>query len=254
MPRYSYTAYDDRGARTAGEVDAETRESALEALSRQGRFPLDLVEGGAPPAQRWWEREVFAPRQLSRRNLALLTRELATLVRAELPVDEALRIVSLQPLMGMRARSSGRSGAGTRARRRVAIRGVARPEGRVAGVLLAHHSRRRDQRHARPSLGRACHVPRAIGRIPRQGRLGTRVSGDVAGCCGCCAGHHPHDPGADCRAPVQGRGARSASRHPGADRRPGVPLIALAAGGCCAWRADRRGHCSVPQRALAHCA
>jgi general secretion pathway protein F len=106
MPRYSYTAYDDRGTRTAGEVDAETRESALETLSRQGRFPLDLVEGGAPLAQRWWEREVFAPRQLSRRNLALLTRELATLVKAELPVDEALRIVSLQPLMGMRARSA----------------------------------------------------------------------------------------------------------------------------------------------------
>ncbi len=47
---------------------------------------------------------MFAPGELSRRNLALLTRELATLVKAELPIDESLRIVSLQPLMGMRAR------------------------------------------------------------------------------------------------------------------------------------------------------
>lgn len=106
MPRYSYTAYDDRGARMAGVIDAETRESALEVLSRQGRFPLELVEGGLAPAPRWWEREVFAPGHLSRRNLALLTRELATLVKAELPVDEALRIVSLQPLMGVRARGA----------------------------------------------------------------------------------------------------------------------------------------------------
>jgi len=104
MARFSYTAYDHRGARTAGEISAETRESALEALSRQGRFPLELVEGGAVAAPRWWEREVFAPGPLARRNLALLTRELATLVKAELPVDEALRIVSLQPLMGTRAR------------------------------------------------------------------------------------------------------------------------------------------------------
>jgi general secretion pathway protein F len=104
MPRFSYTAYDHLGARTAGEISADTRELALEALSRQGRFPLELVEGGAVAAPRWWEREVFAPGQLSRRNLALLTRELATLVKAELPVDEALRIVSLQPLMGTRAR------------------------------------------------------------------------------------------------------------------------------------------------------
>ncbi len=47
MPRFSYTAYDHLGARTAGEISADTRELALEALSRQGRFPLELVEGGA---------------------------------------------------------------------------------------------------------------------------------------------------------------------------------------------------------------
>jgi len=104
MPRFSYTAYDHRGARTAGEISADTRESALEALSRQGHFPLELVEGGAVAAPSWWKRDVFAPGQLSRRNLALLTRELATLIKAELPIDEALRIVSLQPLMGPRAR------------------------------------------------------------------------------------------------------------------------------------------------------
>jgi general secretion pathway protein F len=105
MPKFSYKAYDGRGARSTGEIDAETRELALEALSRQGRFPLELVQGGTASAQRWWEREILTSGQLSRRNLALLTRELATLVKAELPVDEALRIVSLQPLMGMRARA-----------------------------------------------------------------------------------------------------------------------------------------------------
>jgi general secretion pathway protein F len=40
---------------------------------------------------------------MSRRSVALLTRELATLVKAELPVDEALRIARLQPLLPARS-------------------------------------------------------------------------------------------------------------------------------------------------------
>ncbi len=103
MPRFSYTAYDERGARDRGMIDAETREAAIESLFRQGRYPLELIEGDAAPEPRWWERQLFVPAGFSYRNLALLTRELATLVKAELPLDEALRIARLQPLMPKRA-------------------------------------------------------------------------------------------------------------------------------------------------------
>jgi general secretion pathway protein F len=105
MPRFSYTAYDEKGARAAGTIDAESREAAVEALFRQGRYPLELVEGRRAPVPRWWERELTLSRGLSRRGLALLTRELATLIAAELPVDEALRIAHVQPLMPARVRS-----------------------------------------------------------------------------------------------------------------------------------------------------
>jgi general secretion pathway protein F len=105
MPRYSYKAYDDKGGRLVGEIDSETREAALEALLRQGRYALELVEGGTTaPALPWWQREVFGSRRLSQQNIALLTRELATLVKAELPIDESLRIVVLQPLISARTR------------------------------------------------------------------------------------------------------------------------------------------------------
>jgi general secretion pathway protein F len=106
MPRFSYTACDEKGARAAGMIESETREAAVEALFRQGRYPLELVLGSRPPAPRWWEREVFAGRGLSHGGLALFTRELATLVKAELPVDEALRIAHVQPLMPARVRST----------------------------------------------------------------------------------------------------------------------------------------------------
>jgi general secretion pathway protein F len=105
MPRYSYKAYDAKGGRLVGEIESETREAALEALVRQGRYALELVEGGSnTPSLPWWQRDLFASRRLSQQNIALLTRELATLVKAELPIDQALRIVVLQPLISARTR------------------------------------------------------------------------------------------------------------------------------------------------------
>jgi general secretion pathway protein F len=104
MPRYSYKAYDAKGGRLAGEIESETREAALEALVRQGRYALELVEGGSAPSPPWWQQDLFASRRLSQQNIALLTRELATLIKAELPIDQALRIVVLQPLISARTR------------------------------------------------------------------------------------------------------------------------------------------------------
>jgi general secretion pathway protein F len=106
MSRFSYIAYDDRGARTVGMIEAETREAAVDALFRQGRYPLELVEGTRLPSPRWWERELFASGALSRSGLALLTRELATLLKADLALDEALRIAHVQPLMPGRVRQT----------------------------------------------------------------------------------------------------------------------------------------------------
>jgi general secretion pathway protein F len=103
MPRYSYTAYDSTGTRTSGEIDSETKDAALASLFRQGWYPLDITEATSVKKPAWWEREVFGG-NVSQKTLTHLTRELATLVKAELPLDEALRIVVLQPMMNARAR------------------------------------------------------------------------------------------------------------------------------------------------------
>ncbi len=101
MIRYAYRAYDAAGALIEGEIVSESREMALEALHRRGEFPLEVFTGAAPRNQPWWNREIFVLRNraMSPASLALFTRELATLVKAELPLDEALRIVALQPMM-----------------------------------------------------------------------------------------------------------------------------------------------------------
>jgi general secretion pathway protein F len=104
MPLYRYRAYDKSGALAEGEIETRSRELALQQLHQRGFHPLDVAEDKPRGTERWWEREVFGSGALPISGLALLTRELATLVKAEIPLDDALRIVSLQPLIPARIR------------------------------------------------------------------------------------------------------------------------------------------------------
>ena len=111
MSRFRYRAYDASGALTEGDLETASRQVAIETLHRRGYFTLDVAEtaAAATAPQRWWEREVFASAGLPLASLAIFTRELSTLVRAELPLDESLRIVGLQPLMTARVRACTRA-------------------------------------------------------------------------------------------------------------------------------------------------
>lgn len=104
MPHFRYQAYDESGGVEGGEVDAATREGALETLSRRGMLAFDLKEEASRAVLPWWQRDVFGGDRLSGTHLATFTHELASLVRAEIPIDEALRIVALQPMLPSRVR------------------------------------------------------------------------------------------------------------------------------------------------------
>lgn len=95
MPTFRYQAYGIRGELAEGSVEAASQNEASEALFLQGltAFRLHAAEEAAKP---WWQREVLAGRRSLRGDVAALTRELATLIGAEIPVDEALRILSDQ--------------------------------------------------------------------------------------------------------------------------------------------------------------
>lgn len=104
MPRYAYEAYDQHGTLKTGEIEAVSRQAALDALHRQGQFPLEISEARSTQAQPWWQREVLGSTTLPLADLGLLTREMATLIKADVPLDDTLRLVSLQPLMPTRTR------------------------------------------------------------------------------------------------------------------------------------------------------
>ena len=253
MPRFSYTAYDDNGARATGVIDSETREAAIESLFRQGRYPLELIEGGRLPTPRWWEREVFGPRRMSRRSVALLTRELATLVKAELPIDEALRIARLQPLLPARSQQ-----VIARVLDRV-VEGASLSEalGQEATTFPAYYARVVQAGEAAGTLGQS--LDELAGFLERESEFRARIGSALLypgllliAAAGALARHHD-GPDPDGGTAVQGRGRTASVHHSVPARRAGDDRRALAARSC-----GRRGNCrrlcrARPQRALADC-
>lgn len=95
MPSFHYRAYDARGQLVHGTVEAATAPQAGDALFARGLTALQL-NAARQSVQPWWQRDLFAGNRLQRADLASMTRELATLIGAEIPLADALRILSEQ--------------------------------------------------------------------------------------------------------------------------------------------------------------
>jgi general secretion pathway protein F len=85
MPAFAYQALDPSGKTQRGVMQGDTARSVRASLRERGMNPLDV----APVADNAQRSSMFR-RGLSGAQLALLTRQLATLLKAGLPVDEAL--------------------------------------------------------------------------------------------------------------------------------------------------------------------
>ncbi len=97
MPVYRYRAVNASGDVAAGELDAANESEIVDRLRDQGMMPMQVVAAtgerlaaGSRPAQR---RSLFAARRVKRDHVLAFTRELATLLRAGLPLDRALEIL-----------------------------------------------------------------------------------------------------------------------------------------------------------------
>ncbi len=93
MPVFEYAAYDDAGRRRAGIIDADSEQAARERLRGQGLFAYEL-RPGRPAAGRSWLRY----ERVRREEVWIVTRQLATLVEAGVPLAAALETVQRQPL------------------------------------------------------------------------------------------------------------------------------------------------------------
>lgn len=119
MPRFTYTALDSRGAEKTGLLDAPDVKQVAIILRRQGLFPTDVLpEQGAPGqagtigshrgaaargfnqsgpsvAVPLWFKLPFA-RIVQPKELAIFTRQLATLLKAGMPLLRGLEVLARQ--------------------------------------------------------------------------------------------------------------------------------------------------------------
>jgi general secretion pathway protein F len=100
VPVYAYKGVTTAGKKTRGHLDAESPRTARARLRRDGIFLTELAEGGesAVRAEAKSRFAISLPHfsRVSALDLALATRQLATLVGAGIPLVSALRALSEQ--------------------------------------------------------------------------------------------------------------------------------------------------------------
>ena len=110
MGAFEYTALDATGKERKGILEGDTPRHIRQLLREQQLLPVAVAEVAQREAKR--QRSFRLVRGVSAADLALFTRQLATLVRAGLPLEEALLAVSQQTekprvqsiVLGVRAR------------------------------------------------------------------------------------------------------------------------------------------------------
>ncbi len=101
MSAYSYQALNAKGRRVKGVLEADSERQARNALRERGLKPIQLAlssgkarggeQGGRPsPSAKWLQPRIKSG------TLALITRQLAILLDAGLPLDETLQTVARQ--------------------------------------------------------------------------------------------------------------------------------------------------------------
>ncbi len=95
MPTFRYRAYGALGEFREGSIDAVTLDAAGDLLWAQGLTPFEMraADSSAKP---WWQRDLLPGQRSPLAELTSFTREFATLSTADIPLDDALRILSEQ--------------------------------------------------------------------------------------------------------------------------------------------------------------
>lgn len=111
MSAFEYTALDHRGREKKGIIEGDSARLVRQQLREKNLVPLTVVEVKKQVASDKHKGFVFNPR-INTTELALLTRQLATLSRSGIPLDEATATVARQSinprikklLLGVRAK------------------------------------------------------------------------------------------------------------------------------------------------------
>ncbi|MEM7023313.1 MAG: type II secretion system F family protein, partial [Pseudomonadota bacterium] len=99
MTRYRYRAVNAAGDLIEGEIDGQDQRAVVEQLRGQGHMPLatEPVAAGTEDAGsaflRWLRQPMFGQGKVGQHEVAMITRQLATMLDAGLTIDQTLRFL-----------------------------------------------------------------------------------------------------------------------------------------------------------------
>ena len=110
MGAFEYKALDASGKETTGVLEGDTSRQVRQFIREKGWLPLSVEEVRQREDKKRKQKFLFGG--VSATDLSLITRQLATLVRSGMPIEEALRAASQQTeksrlksmMMGVRSR------------------------------------------------------------------------------------------------------------------------------------------------------
>lgn len=110
MGAFEYTAVDQRGKERKGVIEGDTPRRVRQLLREKDLIPLSVTEIAEKESTR--QQSFTIRRSLTASDLALITRQIATLVHSSMPIEEALTAVGEQSdtprvksiIMGVRAK------------------------------------------------------------------------------------------------------------------------------------------------------
>ncbi|WP_150137169.1 type II secretion system inner membrane protein GspF [Candidatus Enterovibrio altilux] len=112
MVAFEYKALNTKGRTVKGVIEADTARLARQMLREKTLVPVDIIQTREREQQHQRTQSVRFQRVISTNELALITRQLATLVHAAMPLEECIKAVAEQTdkqrlknvLMSVRAR------------------------------------------------------------------------------------------------------------------------------------------------------
>src|SRR5580693_8089332 len=96
MGAFVYVALDTSGKERKGLIEGDTAKHVRQLLRDKQLLPIEILEAAQREQKQNRSRRPFMRRGLSSLDLALLTRQLATLLRSGLPLEETLQAVAEQ--------------------------------------------------------------------------------------------------------------------------------------------------------------
>lgn len=100
MREFSYVGVDSKGLQSEGSVSAGSREQAMGVLRQRGITPIEIAERSQPvrPASSGWRMRLGGAsgkkQTLDQNQILEFVKELGALLRAGLPLDRSLRVLS----------------------------------------------------------------------------------------------------------------------------------------------------------------